>query len=120
MEQELQKKLMLKEKIEEEIFNRKINIMLEKASNWILQNLCFMFPKKARKGIYTENELQDVDPEKFVYVDKEKSNKITKNFLKKLTHENNIVRGPLKQMEGTSLMLFPVDNNFRMVTYRII
>lgn len=51
-------------------------------------------------------------------MDKEKTSKISKNFLKKVTHEDK--KWSLKQMVGNSLMVFPVNNKFRMITYRIV
>lgn len=73
-----------------------------------------MFPRRVRKGAAQK----EIDAENFVYIDKEKTDKISKRFLKKVTHQDK--KWSLKQMEGYSLMVFSVDNKFRVLTYKII
>ena len=66
----MQKKLMRRNEIEKIIRRKKIERFFKRILNYIIRRLCCCLYKKVQKDIAVEENDDDLDPEKFQYVDK--------------------------------------------------
>jgi hypothetical protein len=122
VEQEMQKKLMIQDKIDKAQRRKRLIKIFKRIASYIAYGVCCgCFRGDKVKKAFLIHEGAD-DSASFKFVDKEKSNKKAKGFMKKLNKnmkDGVAIKGALKQMEGTSVWLFSVDNSFRRFIYRL-
>jgi Ion transport protein len=100
---------MLRQKeIDKAIFRKKVEL-------WLKGVFCC-----CQKGVKKEERELLEHPEQFQYVDKDKSRKKLKGFLKKINHGEQQLKGDLKLMEGVSLWVFPVESKIRRLLYQVV
>ena len=92
----MQMKLIKKKHIEKEIMKKRIERFMIKVQDIIC--IC----KNNKRQINAQVDEDELDPEKFKYIDKEKTKKKAFGFLKKITDKNDSVeiKSSLNEMEG--------------------